>query len=174
MYMILKGVLPVEDHEFQIVTQIQIFKLQYWKYLVGDVPDLPFPKRQHCIPPWIGKQATEIFSHLCLVSVSFHWVERGWEGNFPLSQWKGGILARWWLSSPQSLQQGWKNLPSFSRRHEQICQRGRSYDQSINLKGCVWGRFRGPNPQLFYPSHSIQVYILSFLGLPTEWTMPWV
>lgn len=24
-----KGVLPVEDHEFQRVTQIQIFKLQY-------------------------------------------------------------------------------------------------------------------------------------------------
>lgn len=145
----------VEDHEFTnpwFVTQICYtnpnIQLQYWKknhiwwqkYQI-----FPFPKeRQHCIPPWIGKQATEVFSLLCWLLSHFieqKEVRRKFSSKL---KWKGGIPALWWLSSPQSLQPGW-NLPSFSRRNKSGQDR-RSYDQSINLRGCVWGLSREPNP----------------------------
>lgn len=110
----------------------------------------PLPKeRQHCIPPWIGKQATEIFSHLCwLLSHFIEWKEvRRKFSSKP--KWKGASRPGGGSPHPSPCSRA-ENLPSFSRRNKSGQER-RSYDQSINLKGCVWGLSRGPNPQLFYP-----------------------
>ena len=73
--MILKGVLPVEDHEFQIVTQIQIFNSNTEKktYLVAEVPDLPLSRREATLPTPLNRQTgyRGIQSPM-LASVSFH------------------------------------------------------------------------------------------------------
>ena len=54
-------------------------------------------------------------------------------------------------------------ITSFSRKNK-FGQERRSYDQSINLWGCVLALSRGPNLHLlFYPP---KVYILNFLVSP--------
>lgn len=169
--MILKGVLPVEDHEFQIVTQIQIFKLQYWKkkntwwekYRI-----FPFPEeRQHWYPLEKANRLQRYsvtYAGFCLISLS----RKRWEGNFPLSQ-SGKEASQPCGGSPHpSPCSRDENLPSFSRRNKSGQER-KYYDQFINLRGCVWGLSRGPDPQLFYPL-PLQGVHFEFSGLPTEWT----